>query len=1253
MNISGDSSNNLGSIFQLDSYTSSEEEISSSIEETAPTPPEETTKNKILLNKCVNISKSLYQPRLSLQDAQNYLMKIKGNIVIHNLNILNLQFINLVSIIKKLSLTPAILICQGITYQNQQDEIIRETSGKLILQKLAPKIHSIFENFRQYKLLLYGKISSTVSKNHLVLALMDFAKIVELYNELIYLCSDIPEAKPLFHELQLHMDIIYYLCHDEDFLSECLDSMSPGKSTVETVLNWSPDASYYNFYLKSTEALKYGILLFEAAIKEEYFDTIDIQLGKMVIPPKLSTELDLNSLINDLENFKKALKLEILITPLRQMTSSPNHDKILALFNSLKINGHIPVFDELYSHLTSVSTPWESYFANLDSQFQKNTVNLVAVRQKVVNHINSLKTILSKNRSLKPQARNQLIQTLEGISSCVLSKKYIDQLNVLIITPARNSYFISFEMRIFFTEFKSYENKFKCFKQNLLANSPHSPPCSPFFAIDVLINQWAPRLIEKDENMGFLIVKDTLTIISNCIIAIQCRHSFIKVNNSDQIDRLVKSLKSLCKKSLPYFKDDPFEATLITLEDYLSQSTYINARYIYKYLDSPITDQEIINKENVTTIKEFFLLFSTSLNFFETDESFSTLEYEIKQKLLNCQKNATFYWKLNFNNIKLYRIQTDLSKKLIQHYAGLVQKISTPDELITLLHQWRKEYKKILVNIDAGACKAINLLSRLSLKENFIQIQDSVEVLSKWEGIFNFFSHTFVELTITNPLPTTSAKEVFKKIETADAKVPELTIEGEEQALTLTQALEPIFPQQEHVAPYSKQSDLINLLKTIDLRPLSKSETIESYFFRVIKRPESVDNIFFFMTLLEEEHNNDEDCIPQLLKLRKQIDEALLMESTQQTALFSLPLCDSKDHPNTHVSSVLVKNKPFIYSHDGEMFVRTLHEGKFYWFNEEQLRPAILSQKNLLKKSFWFQNDFLRVSSIPVVRSACENVWQQLATFPSSRARPSTLQALEYSRSKKHLDKIKRKRAIEHSFPIFACNLKNFKQNLDLLLNSNKYDSQCSKLVQNNVRAMHRVLDLHESLASYPKSELMPLFFCMRSAEVQVNILSLALQLALSTHFVDADVKHPLFLDQDQQDQGRPLHHTHKPEKLFAILKNLKGNAFNNEILLLLEKYLSQYRGDPRYPYPNKSFLTNDLVKTHQKIHLVQKIHEGGFFSNKELQMLKRFVGAEGKDKPLNIQEKILRRGLEAMIKKQKEKTAFAFYLAESLIESL
>lgn len=173
--------------------------------------------------------------------------------------------------------------------------------------------------------------------------------------------------------------------------------------------------------------------------------------------------------------------------------------------------------------------------------------------------------------------------------------------------------------------------------------------------------------------------------------------------------------------------------------------------------------------------------------------------------------------------------------------------------------------------------------------------------------------------------------------------------------------------------------------------------------------------------------------------------------------------------------------------------------------------------------------------------------------------------------------------------------------------------------------------------------------FAMRSSEIQVSLLSLTTQLLLCFVKVPSDSVHPLFLDiNGQEGDGRPLMHCHRADKIFGVLQQFKD--WHTEEHEALKASLNTFAGDPRYPFPNKTAMTNDLIAIYQKVYLQHKVHHDAFSDKQDKKLLQRHLGAGTWKLPTTEQEALLSQSLQSDIEQQKAKTALAFDLACQLL---
>jgi hypothetical protein len=210
---------------------------------------------------------------------------------------------------------------------------------------------------------------------------------------------------------------------------------------------------------------------------------------------------------------------------------------------------------------------------------------------------------------------------------------------------------------------------------------------------------------------------------------------------------------------------------------------------------------------------------------------------------------------------------------------------------------------------------------------------------------------------------------------------------------------------------------------------------------------------------------------------------------------------------------------------------------------------------------------------------------------------------------------------------------------------------QCANFFHNYVSTIKRVLDFNQILNVYEKKVPMPLFFTTRSAEIQVSLLSSVLILALSTVKVSADHPHPLFLDHEGKDQDRPLLYSHRVDRLWKVLKDHLGSKSDPDTLKMLDMYLPLFVGDPRYPHPNKTSITNNLVNMHEKVYLLQKIESEGMYRKEDIKLLNKHLGKEGWKLNSELQQAKLKEMIALAIEEQKKRTQLALQMTEMILK--
>lgn len=1014
------------------------------------------------------------------------------------------------------------------------------------------------------------------------------------------ICSFVSlSSKALCIQLKQHLDVIAHLCRDKKFLEQNLQSLSPNLNLSDSALSYPPKLFYFEFYLASVEAAFSALIQFNIANKATYSDPIEEAILELKRIPQVSSFINEQNFTKQLRDFTVAVQAKDIAVPLQKLVLNAKGHKqntpIRAFFETMQSKKpSFSLYTGILNLVKEISKPWALYISGFDSSLTKCENQVETACANVKASIRAATAKLKKDRSIDKKVKDKITNVLKVIGTCIARDDYRDYINACLADPMRMPLFSSQKMTLFFELMNLFNTEFNDFEKNLLIVNQKVVPCRAFFAFDLFFHHIFKNVPTEIVKGPFIKLTSFLPSITNKSFLISQN-----INQNELSMQFVDYLYKFCDVLIPFQKEEQLVCTIRSLKTFLERATPVTVTYVLQTLFKPLSQHENIDERSVSLIKEFYASCFNLLKSHNLESNFFIIEKELIDELNKCTPERKFYLKLNLAQNRLLKFQLKAFYKLIEKHDGIIKKCTTSTELVSQFRIWDKELCKIMKQTGGNEhVKFTNILALVAHQEGLDHLSHALREVGKWKCLFCYFEQTFTELAKMDPTSAVSGL--------APPKIEEIASDWDsEEDVSIEISEEEFTPQLQtdlHLdSPYATQCDLINKLKLQHLKPLSLQEHDTSYLFRTIKRQEALANISFYLTLLEEQQDNE---MPELMKARRQIDQLILLEATEKVALCSLRIGTKEEHITS------LKFGLNFFSHNGELLVSMIKAVAVNWFKE--IEEVIPYQENQLKTIYWFQKDPQIVPGIAAVRSSCENVWKNVADLPSSKT--FTFHVKEYSLAKERLHKIKRKQNTP-VLPHFTFDMDVFKAKLNLLSSSD------------NVASMKRVCSAYDLLQ---ESDLTPLHFCLRSSEIQVSILSLSLQMALAKYQVDQDTK----LDQ------RPLKYTHRVDKLFAFLKEMSGEN-------PLEEYLPLFVGDPRYPYPNKTLLTADLVTMQKKVHLLIKLREGGFLSKKEQKMLHRHLGKEGKGQPLHKQEAILKQSIEVMLKKQKEKTAFAFYLAE------
>lgn len=140
--------------------------------------------------------------------------------------------------------------------------------------------------------------------------------------------------------------------------------------------------------------------------------------------------------------------------------------------------------------------------------------------------------------------------------------------------------------------------------------------------------------------------------------------------------------------------------------------------------------------------------------------------------------------------------------------------------------------------------------------------------------------------------------------------------------------------------------------------------------------------------------------------------------------------------------------------------------------------------------------------------------------------------------------------------------------------------------------------------------------------------------------------EHPLFT----LHRGREVFLTHRVDILWSLLRPHIKEDKNFEAINKIDSFLHVFVGDPRYPYPNKTPLTNQLVKMEEKVYLLFKL-ESGWLGSEEKKLLVAHLGKKGIFLPSEKQKAYILASIRKEVEIQEQKSRFALQLAESILK--
>ena len=396
---------------------------------------------------------------------------------------------------------------------------------------------------------------------------------------------------------------------------------------------------------------------------------------------------------------------------------------------------------------------------------------------------------------------------------------------------------------------------------------------------------------------------------------------------------------------------------------------------------------------------------------------------------------------------------------------------------------------------------------------------------------------------------------------------------------------------------FERSLEPLAALQLRDPLPLDNMEGAFSLFKRKEKMEQALQTQLYLMHLLEEEKD------PELKPLCRGATELFrLHEMTQKLALAFFPI---RETGRPHL--LLDPNRRHLFTslHDGVYLAQVLTKSEPLFGNKKS-EPFLKDQEKVLKVSYWFSEERPEPNSAyDLMLPRCKEIWRKME---QQKAVELTCIGV--------VDSLWKMRAlVQEQREVPVVELPELPPLRELL----------GKVVA-------PIVELAKSLDTHAKASMRaPLLFTNRHAEVQIGLLTSVMK----------DFLYKRGYSPDQELEGRPLKHSHNVLHLWSLLKShFKEN---------IEEQLTHFVGDPRYPFPNKTAISYDLVTSYELSRL-RDIARTGFLDEEKVQLFKKYV-LDFSLTDLKAAERVIEKQLQEHLERIEKKTRLAFVLAAKLSE--
>ena len=535
---------------------------------------------------------------------------------------------------------------------------------------------------------------------------------------------------------------------------------------------------------------------------------------------------------------------------------------------------------------------------------------------------------------------------------------------------------------------------------------------------------------------------------------------------------------------------------------------------------------------------------------------------------------------------QFWKLQLKLVKIFFKKYAKAYQfSLKIKDQL-------QEDFKAYFEGLDPGLNGSFvsHLNVVMSIQADTPEIQKIASLFEELAWIHNatvVLIHPFIE--ILKFASETVKKKAPENREEPIVKKREEVEEEEPKEIVVPVPTVPYKP-----TPFEKSLEPLVALQQRNPLPLDRMEEAFSLFKRKEKMEQALQTQLYLMHLLEEQKD------PELKPLfRGTTDLFRLHEMTQKLALAFFPI--GKPH------LILDPNQRHLFTslHDGVYLAQVLTKSEPLFGNKKS-EPFLKDQEKVLKVSYWFSEERPEPNSAyDFMLPRCKEIWRNMEKQKSVEL--TCIGVVDSLWKMRAFVQQQREEPTEIVFPELPP--------LRELIGT----------VEAPVVELATALDTHAKACMRA-----PILFTNRHLEIQIGLLTSVMK----------DLLYKRGHSPDQELEGRPLKYSHHVLHLWNLLKS--------HCKTHIEEQLALFVGDPRYPFPNKTAISHDLVTSYDLSRLLA-IARTGFLVAEKVQLFKKYV-PDFSVNDLKRAGELIEKRLQDHLERVEKKTRLAFVLAAELL---